>query len=85
MEQENNEYNEELVHYCPKCLSLGIKHDDLGIDYCTECGSVEQEETDIFTWIKMYEVRYGEPYIDMSQRGKKDLTQIDLWKRKNKN
>lgn len=59
----SNEYDSVPVIYCRKCLSLKIMVLDDNIDYCDECGSTEMESTDIFSWQKMYEEKYGKPYI----------------------
>jgi hypothetical protein len=59
-----NSYNEEPVLYCKRCLSLKIKNIPVGdVDYCDECGATEIGETDINTWNKMYEEKYGHPFI----------------------
>lgn len=58
-------YDSEPVEYCSRCYSLKIKHEDaIDADYCTECGSTEISTTDIDTWEKMYERRYGSKYVE---------------------
>lgn len=51
------EYNEEPVFYCTRCLSLAIKcygYDD-NTCYCDKCGCVEISSTDIEKWVRMNE------------------------------
>lgn len=58
-------YDSEPVEYCSKCYSLRIKHEDaIDADYCTECGSTEISTTDIDTWERLYEQRYGKRYVE---------------------
>lgn len=62
------DYNSEPVFYCKHCLSLNIKSvdDSLDADYldfCDECGSTEIDTTDIYTWEKMYEQKYGRNFL----------------------
>lgn len=56
-------YNEDPVYFCPKCLSLRIKIFSPTMDYCDDCGSTEIEQTDIFTWIELYRNRYGRNFV----------------------
>lgn len=58
----NDEYNEEPVFYCPRCLSLRIKQLDAYADYCDNCGCTDIEQTDIFTWREMYRKRFGKDF-----------------------
>lgn len=58
--------NEEPVYYCKRCLSLGIKSIKCvtkDVDYCIDCGSADIGQADIETWNKMYEEKYGHPYV----------------------
>lgn len=62
------DYNSEPVFYCKHCLSLNIKSvDDFVntdcLDFCDECGSTEIDTTDIYTWEKMYEQKYGRNFL----------------------
>ena len=62
------DYNSEPVFYCKHCLSLNIKSvvdstDTDYLDFCDECGSTEIDKTDIFTWEKMYEQKYGRNFL----------------------
>lgn len=58
-----SEYNNEPVHYCKSCLSLNIRVLDDTTDYCDTCGNVETEETDIYSWEKLYENKYGVNFL----------------------
>lgn len=67
-EESNVDYNAIPVFYCKHCLSLNIKTVDESIDteyldFCADCGSTEIEQTDIHTWEKMYEQKYGKNFL----------------------
>ena len=67
-EESNVDYNAIPVFYCKHCLSLNIKTVDESIDaeyldFCANCGSTEIEKTDIHTWEKMYEQKYGKNFL----------------------
>ena len=67
-EESNVNYNAIPVFYCKHCLSLNIKTVDESIDteyldFCANCGSTEIEQTDIHTWEKMYEQKYGKNFL----------------------
>lgn len=67
-EESNVDYNAIPVFYCKHCLSLNIKTVDESIDteyldFCANCGSTEIEQTDIHTWEKMYEQKYGRNFL----------------------
>lgn len=60
----DNEYNQEPVYYCRKCLSLNIQTIDSnskvsGLDFCNNCGSTDIDKTDIFTWNEMCKKRFN--------------------------
>lgn len=59
--KEHNEYDDIPVEFCSKCLSLAILAlDDSGnVSYCKDCGSTHIAEENIFTWEKLYKMRYG--------------------------
>lgn len=62
------DYDAIPVSYCKTCLSLKIKamdeDIDMGIlDFCDDCGSTDIGETDIHTWEKMYEQKYGKNFL----------------------
>lgn len=59
------DYNKEPVIYCSQCYSLGIIHEEaIGEDCCKECGCSDFKTTQIDSWIKLYEQRYGHKYIE---------------------
>jgi hypothetical protein len=64
-----NEYDEEPVYYCKRCLSLNIRQMPIlnHQDYCGECGSAEVGCVDIEEWNQLYEKKYGHPYIDRTK------------------
>lgn len=67
-EESNVDYNAIPVFYCKHCLSLNIKTVDESIgteylDFCANCGSTEIGQTDIHTWEKMYEQKYGKNFL----------------------
>lgn len=56
------DYNSVPVHFCKNCLSLKVMILYDNVNYCDECGCTETESTDISSWEKMYEKRYGKPF-----------------------
>ena len=67
-EESKVDYNAIPVFYCKHCLSLNIKTVDESIDteyldFCADCGSTEIGQTDIHTWEKMYEQKYGKNFL----------------------
>lgn len=60
-ELHKEDYNAEPVVYCKNCLSLKIMVLD-NIDYCDKCGCTDLGTTDIASWEKMYEKKYGKPF-----------------------
>lgn len=63
-EIQRNPYDNIPVLYCKRCLSLAVmSDDDLHIDYCDKCGCADIGETDIYTWMDLYEKKYGKKYI----------------------
>lgn len=64
LEKPKSNYDFIPVFYCKTCLSLKIMTiDDFG-DYCDECGGTDIEQTDIETWEKMYQEKYGVKFLD---------------------
>lgn len=63
-----DEYNNEPVFYCVKCLSLKIR--DIPYmsdsDYCDDCGSTNIQQTHIDQWEEMYEKKYGHKFLTKS-------------------
>lgn len=60
------ENNQEAVFYCEDCLSLAIRvmdENDTSQDYCDSCGSTTISTTDIHTWEKMWEDKYGYNFL----------------------
>lgn len=60
-ELHKEDYNAEPVVYCKNCLSLRIMTLD-NMDYCDECGCTDLDTTDIASWEKIYEKKYGKPF-----------------------
>ncbi len=59
------DYDDEPVYYCKRCLSLNIRQVPLmeNLDYCGECGSTEIETTSIEEWKALYKEKYGRDFI----------------------
>lgn len=55
----NSEYNEDPVYYCKRCLSLNIRVDDNGEEFCEDCTSTNIAKTNIFKWEKLYKQKYN--------------------------
>lgn len=69
-----NDYNEEPVTYCANCYSLKIGYEEfLGTECCMECGCSNTLQTNIDTWEKLYENRYGHKFITKSNDPRKSL------------
>lgn len=63
-ERKSDKYESDPVYYCSKCYSLNIQHEDsIDEDCCMDCGCIDIKESDINTWEKMYERRYGRKYM----------------------
>ena len=62
---KKEDYNEEPVYYCKRCLSLNIREMPFAKDkdYCESCGAVDVGITDIDTWDKLYREKYGHELI----------------------
>lgn len=76
-----NEYNEESVTYCKRCLSLAIVNVEdpmrFGFScFCDNCTSTDTEEGTIFEWEEKFKEKYDRPYIS----NKKDKNRS--WERK---
>ncbi len=61
------EYNQEPVYYCTRCLSLAQKT-FLGQCYCENCGSTESSSTTIEDWENKYKDRYNHKYLEENGR-----------------
>jgi len=63
---KTEDYNNEPVFYCKKCLSLKIRDVEHieNSEYCDECGSTEICTTNINDWDSIYVARYGHHYLD---------------------
>lgn len=65
MPENHKIYDDEPVTYCSRCYSLKIKHEEVtDSDICMDCGCTETKTTDISTWERLYERRYGRKYVD---------------------
>lgn len=62
--EKQSKFNEEPVYYCKHCLSLKILNLDDSTSYCDPCGSTDIGVTDIHTWEKMYEEKYGKKFLN---------------------
>ena len=61
----------ELVVYCPHCLSLNIRvidREDESLDYCDDCGNTTLDTVDINTWEDMYQAKYGHKYLTFKNK-----------------
>ena len=59
------QYDEEPVYYCSRCLSLNIRQISSieGLDYCDDCGSTKIATTSIEEWERMYKEKYGKDHL----------------------
>lgn len=58
------EYNQEPVYYCKRCLSLKIVALNDYTDYCDTCGSINIDKTSIHNWEELYMNKYNKKYIE---------------------
>lgn len=63
--KKEKSYNDDPVYYCKRCLSLKIRQNPFlkDTDYCEDCGTTDIGTTSIEEWNRMYEEKYGHPYI----------------------
>lgn len=59
----NSEFNDDPVHYCKRCLSLNIRVDENGEEFCENCASTNILKTNIFKWEKLYKEMYGKSFL----------------------
>lgn len=59
----NNNYNEEPVYHCTRCLSLAIMESE-GTMYCDKCGNTDIQQANIFDWENLYKGKYGDKYLN---------------------
>ena len=64
--EHKQEYNQEPVYYCRKCLHLKIGYVEVleGSAYCEDCNSTDIGTATIEEWDKMFFKRYGYHYLD---------------------
>ena len=64
--EKKEEYNNEPVYYCMKCLSLNIRHIQhmTESEYCDNCGSADIGQTNINTWEELYKTKYGHYFLE---------------------
>ena len=62
---DKDQFDDEPVYYCKRCLSLKIKQIPIlgNQDYCEDCNSTDVSTTTIEEWNKMYEKKYGHPFV----------------------
>ena len=66
-QEKLREYDEDPIMYCSRCYSIKIKHDDaIDLDCCKECGCTDFKTSDVFTWEKLFQGRYGHKYVESS-------------------
>jgi hypothetical protein len=59
------QYDEEPVFYCKRCLSLNIRQIPGAEDqeYCDDCGSANIGSASIEEWEEMYRKKNGKDYV----------------------
>lgn len=61
-----NEYEDDSVYYCKRCLSLGIVEMPFmkSQSYCKHCGAVDVGVAATFEeWETMYKEKYGHAFV----------------------
>lgn len=61
-----DDYNDDPVYYCKRCLSLNIKDMPFSKDicYCADCTNADIGTTSIEEWLEMYKKKYGHEHIE---------------------
>lgn len=73
LDHKIEDYEDDPVVFCNKCLSLSIKHSDIvDTDYCSCCGCSDISEAPIAEWENKYKKKYGKPYVVKSNDIKKN-------------
>ena len=80
------DYEDEPVKYCPRCLSLKIKYEEIrDTEYCGDCGCTDIEEAPIDVWERKYKAKYGHSFVEKGNDPKKSpifqMTRIELRKK----
>ena len=80
------EYEDEPVKYCPRCLSLKIKYEELSdTEYCGDCGCSDVLEASFEDWERKYEARYGHKFVEKGKDIRKHpIFQLTIKELKNK-
>lgn len=60
----NNDYNSDPIFYCADCLSLRIRGEIEGFEYCDHCGSTNIESCPIEDWENKYKEKTGHRFLD---------------------
>lgn len=70
----HQDYDSEPIKYCARCYSLKIKYEDsIDAEYCADCGCLDSSVSDVHTWERLYEKRYGKKYLVDSYDPKRTL------------
>ena len=65
--QNNNQIEDfisEPVFYCTNCLSLRVRGEIKGLEYCDECGSTAIGQCSIEEWEQKYKEKTGHKFLD---------------------
>lgn len=64
-EDHKEDYNDEPVYYCKRCLSLNIQQMPMleNMSCCGDCGTVDIGTASIEEWEKLYEKKYGKKFL----------------------
>lgn len=83
---EKNQYDEEPVMYCTRCLSLAVMEDKKHRLFCLKCGAQADriDVCDIFKWEQLYKRVFGHSHIpqkydvysDLSESYQEDATEV---------
>lgn len=59
-------YDDEPVYYCKRCLSLNIKEMPFFKDasYCAECTNTDIGIASIDEWKELYRKKYGHDFVE---------------------
>lgn len=64
--KKKQEYNNEPVFYCTRCLSLkimSVPHME-NSDFCDDCNGTDIAQASIEEWEQLYQQKYGHKYLE---------------------
>ena len=72
----SNDYENEPLFYCTKCLSLAVMQDGKRL-WCGHCGASAEhlDVTSIERWEELYQERHGQPFLQATPTPYDDIAE----------